>query len=48
MTNFVLGSGSSCLRNFLRFLLVAILLATPVMLFGQGYFGTVTGDLTDS
>ena len=48
MSKFPFGMGSSCLRGFSRGLLVVILLATPVMLFGQAYFGTVTGDLTDS
>ncbi|MFI5096364.1 MAG: TonB-dependent receptor domain-containing protein [Candidatus Acidiferrales bacterium] len=47
MSNFSFGMGSGYLRGISRLLLVAILLATPVMLFGQGYFGTVTGDLTD-
>jgi len=28
-------------------LIIAILLALPTMLFGQGYFGTVSGELTD-
>jgi Carboxypeptidase regulatory-like domain/TonB dependent receptor len=48
MSNFSFGMGSSRLRGLCRLLLVAILLATPVMLFGQAYSGTVTGDLTDS
>src|SRR5208283_4635791 len=47
MSNFSFGTGSSLLRGFSRLLLVAILLATPVMIFAQAYFGTVTGDLTD-
>lgn len=48
MRKFSFGMGSSCLRGFSRGLLVVILLVTPVMLFGQAYFGTVSGDLTDS
>ncbi len=38
---------SKCQRGCSRILLVAILLATPAMLFGQAYFGTVSGVLTD-
>ena len=34
-------------RRFLRGLLFAILLTMPVMLFAQGYFGTVSGEITD-
>jgi len=34
-------------RGCFRTLLVAILLAMPAMLFGQAYFGTVSGVLTD-
>lgn len=48
MSNYSFGMGSSWLRGFPRLLLAVILLATPVMLFAQAYFGTVTGDLTDS
>jgi hypothetical protein len=35
------------LRNFLLGLLLTILLITPNVLFGQGYFGTVSGEITD-
>jgi hypothetical protein len=35
------------LRNFLRGLLLLALLTTPSMFFGQGYFGTVSGEITD-
>jgi hypothetical protein len=35
------------LRNFLYGLLLTILLTTPSALFGQGYFGTVSGEITD-
>ena len=38
---------SDCRRGFSRLLLAAILLAIPAMLFGQAYFGTVSGVLTD-
>src|SRR5208282_4187003 len=33
--------------RFLRGLLLTVLLTIPVMLFGQGYFGTVSGEVTD-
>jgi hypothetical protein len=33
--------------RFLRGLLFTILLTVPMMLFGQGYFGTVSGEITD-
>jgi hypothetical protein len=35
-------------RKFSRLLLFTILLILPVTLFGQAYFGTVSGELTDS
>jgi len=35
-------------RGILSGLLFAILFAIPMMLFGQGYFGTVSGEITDS
>jgi len=35
------------LRRFLPPLLFAILFAMPLMLFGQAYFGTVSGEITD-
>ncbi|MGA2200815.1 MAG: TonB-dependent receptor [Terriglobales bacterium] len=38
---------SDCRRGLSRLLLAAILLAIPAMLFGQAYFGTVSGVLTD-
>jgi hypothetical protein len=38
---------SKGLRNFLHGLLLTILLTTPSVLFGQGYFGTVSGEITD-
>jgi hypothetical protein len=38
---------SSSPRNFLNGLLLIILLTTPSALFGQGYFGTVSGEITD-
>ena len=34
------GQESNDPRRFLRGLLIAILLVIPMMLFGQGYFGT--------
>ncbi len=38
---------SKGLRRFPSGLLFAIVVALPVMLFGQGYFGTVSGEITD-
>jgi hypothetical protein len=38
---------SKALRKFLHGLLLTILLATPSAFFGQGYFGTVSGEITD-
>ena len=42
---------SSCVcsepRRFLRGLLLTVLLTMPAVLFGQGYFGTVSGEITD-
>jgi hypothetical protein len=38
---------SRSLRNFLHGLLLTILLTTPSAFFGQGYFGTVSGEITD-
>src|SRR5438477_980577 len=35
-------------RSSATFLLITICLALPALLFGQAYFGTVSGDLTDS
>ena len=34
-------------RRILSDLLFAILFAMPMMLFGQGYFGTLSGEITD-
>ena len=42
------GPGSLCLRKILRGVSFAFLLLLPVMLLSQGYFGTVSGELTDS
>ena len=42
------GSGSLWLRKILRGVSFAFLLLLPVMLLSQGYFGTVSGELTDS
>ncbi len=42
------GPGSLCLRKILRGVSLALLLLLPVMLLSQGYFGTVSGELTDS
>ena len=39
---------SNGLRAILRGLLFTILFTIPVTLFGQGYFGTVSGEITDS
>jgi hypothetical protein len=42
----------SILKSFpqvsLATLLIAITLTLPIMLFGQAYFGTVSGELTDT
>ncbi len=37
-----------CLQTLASFVVVAILIALPSMLFGQGYFGTVSGELKDA
>ncbi len=42
------GLGAKCLGNVFRGVLFAILLLLPVALFGQSYFGTVSGEVTDS
>ena len=42
------GPGSLWLRKILRGVSFAFLLLLPVMLLSQGYFGTVSGELTDS
>lgn len=34
-------------RRILSGLLLALLFVTPMMLFGQGYFGTLSGNITD-
>ncbi|MGO9864401.1 MAG: carboxypeptidase regulatory-like domain-containing protein [Terriglobales bacterium] len=47
MTAFASEVTSNCRRGFSLLLLVAILLATPAMVLGQSYFGTVSGILTD-
>ncbi len=47
MRNFPSGLGFKCLQGFPWVLLVAILLVMPGMLFGQAYFGSVAGVLTD-
>ena len=38
---------SRSLRTFLHGLLLTILLTAPSAFFGQGYFGTVSGEITD-
>jgi len=48
MRKFVSAFLSLCQQGFPLVLLVAILLVTPVMTFGQAYFGTVSGELTDA
>lgn len=42
------GLGAKCLGKVCRGVLFAILLLLPVVSFGQSYFGTVSGELTDS
>src|SRR5208283_443922 len=42
------GLGAKCLGNVFRGVLFAILLLLPVALFGQSYFGTVSGEVTDA
>ncbi len=41
------GEGRACSQQFCWIFLLAFLLVMPAMAFGQGYFGTVTGVLTD-
>ena len=48
MNAILYGPGSLCLRKILRGVSLAFLLLLPVMLLSQGYFGTVSGELTDS
>ncbi len=38
----------NCPQIFTRLVLVAVLIASSSLLFGQGYFGTVSGELTDA
>src|ERR1700761_2557222 len=40
-------SGSTSARAFSRALLFAAMLMAPVLLYAQGYFGTVSGEITD-
>src|SRR5271166_139372 len=42
------GLGAKCLGNVFRGVLFAILVLLPVTLFGQSYFGTVSGEVTDA
>ena len=42
------GSGSKRLGKLSRGALFAILLLLPVALLGQGYFGTVSGEVKDT
>jgi Carboxypeptidase regulatory-like domain/TonB dependent receptor len=48
MTAIILGFGAKLRLVFPRFVLLAILVALPITVFGQGYFGTVSGVLTDT
>jgi hypothetical protein len=48
MTVIILGPGAKPRRVFPGVVLFAVLLALPITVAGQGYFGTVSGVLTDS
>ena len=41
------GQDQKCPNHFCRILVLAFLIAVPAAVFGQAYFGTVTGVLTD-
>ncbi len=47
MRSFFTGQEQKCLSQSCWLLLLAFLFAMPAAVFGQGYFGTVTGVLTD-